>query len=275
MKKGIIAAGHMCVDALKKIDTYPGACNLTTIRRVDLSLGGIVPNCLQDLAILDPSVPLKAVGRVGNDEYGDMIRRRLSAYPNIDVSGIRTEGQTSFTDVMYDSVARTRAFFQFRGANDAFTGEDVDFDSVEGDILHVGYILLMDGLDAPDPEYGTNLARLLARAQARGIRTSIDIVSEQSDRYAAIVPPALRYTDYCVINEIEASRITGIPTADGDGRIIEENMPRVLRALRDLGVRDWIVIHARDASWGLDRDGKALQRAPCTAGGCSQLYRRR
>ena len=33
MNKGIIVAGNMIVDNLKKIDIYPGACNLTTIRK--------------------------------------------------------------------------------------------------------------------------------------------------------------------------------------------------------------------------------------------------
>lgn len=45
----------------------------------------------------------------------------------------------------------------------------------------------MDGLDAPDAEYGTKAARLLAKVQAAGIRTSVDIVSEQSDRFQGIV----------------------------------------------------------------------------------------
>lgn len=255
MNKGIIVAGHMCVDVLKKIDAYPDACNLTTIRRVDQSMGGLVPNCIQDLAIIDPTLPLTAVGIVGDDSYGAYIRQNLAKYPNISTEHVKVKGQTSFTDVMYDSVKRTRAFFQFRGANAEFGPEDCDFDQIQGDILHAGYILLMDTLDEADETYGTKMARLLANAQAHGIRTSIDIVSEESDRYKKVVIPALRYTDYCVINEIESAKITDIPSKDADGNMIEENMPKILKALRSLGVSNWIIIHARDASYGLDTDG--------------------
>ena len=154
----------MCVDVLKKIDSYPEACNLTTIQKVEQSMGGIVPNCNQDLAIIDPSLPLKAAGMVGNDDYGKFIIDNLNKYPNINTAGVIVKGQTSFTDVMYDSVARTRAFFQFHGVNDEFTENDIDFDKTQGDILHVGYILLMGALDEADEEYGTHMARLLANA---------------------------------------------------------------------------------------------------------------
>ena len=255
MNKGIIVVGNMIVDLLKKIDAYPEACNLTTIRKVEQSMGGLVPNCIQDLAIIDPNLPLKAVGIVGKDDYGKFIKANLEKYPNISTEFVKEAGQTSFTDVMYDSVRRTRAFFQFRGANAEFSQADIDFDKIEGDILHIGYILLLDTLDEPDEEYGTKMARLLADAQKHGIKTSIDIVSEESDRYRTTVAPALKYTDYCIINEVESAKIVGIPSKDENGNIIEENMPKILRGLRELGVSNWIIIHARDASYGLDVDG--------------------
>lgn len=50
MDKGIIVAGSMIVDNLKKIDIYPGSCNLTTIRKNEMALGGLVNNCIQDFS---------------------------------------------------------------------------------------------------------------------------------------------------------------------------------------------------------------------------------
>jgi len=259
MNKGIIVAGNMIVDVLKKIDIYPGSCNLTTIRRVDQSLGGLVCNCIQDLALIDKDLPLTAVGIVGSDAYGDAIMDTMKQYPNIDVSNVKVSGQTSFTDVMYDSERRTRAFFQFRGANADLDVDCFDFDKLSGDILHVGYVLLLDALDQKDDEYGTRMARLLHNAQQHGIKTSIDIVSEESDRYKTVVSPALKYVDYCIINETESSKITGIPAADADGNIIEENLEKICVALRELGVSNWIVIHCRDACYGLDTDGTYIR----------------
>ncbi|MBO4413179.1 MAG: carbohydrate kinase family protein [Clostridia bacterium] len=255
MKNGIIVAGSTIADYLKKIDIYPGESNLTAIRKVDIALGGLVCNCGQDLARLDPELRVTAVGIVGDDDAGKLICEVLGKYPNIDVSGIIRRGQTSFTDVMYDSERKTRTFFHFNGADAEMTPEDFDFDAIKGDILHIGYALLLDSLDAPHPVYGTNLAAVLHSAQEKGIKTSMDIVSEESDRYRTIVVPALKYVDYCIVNETEASRTTGIPAADENGRIIESNMPLICRELRRLGVKDRIIIHAKPASYGLDTDG--------------------
>jgi len=141
MGSGIIVAGNLIVDLLKKIDIYPDANKLTTIRSVSRSTGGLVNNCAVDFARIDPTLPLKAVGRVGDDEYGEFIFENLRRYENIDTSAIKVEGQTSFTDVMYDSERRTRTYFQFRGANADLDIGDFDFDRLDGAILHVGYIL--------------------------------------------------------------------------------------------------------------------------------------
>ena len=69
-------------------------------------------------------------------------------------------------------------------------------------------MLLLDRLDLPDPVYGTVAAAVLQRAQEAGFKTSVDLVSEDSDRFAGIVRPALRFCDYCVLNEFEAERTT-------------------------------------------------------------------
>ncbi len=254
MDKGIIVAGNMIVDNLKKIDIYPGSCNLTTIRKNEMALGGLVNNCIQDFARIDGTLPLKALGIVGDDACGRFIFEKLALYENIDTSALKVKGETSFTDVMYDSERRTRAYFQFRGANAELCIDDFDFEKTTGSILHIGYLLLLDTLDEPHPVYGTRMGEVLHKAQSCGIKTSIDIVSEESDRYRSVVAPTLRYVDYCIINEIEAGKIVGIPASDENG-IIEENMPRICKALRELGVRDWIIVHARDASYGLDTDG--------------------
>ena len=261
MNKGIILAGNMLVDALKDVDVYPEHSKLTSIRRVSRALGGLLCNCALDIAALDREIPITAVGVVGDDDYGHLILDTLGKKKNISLENVKITGATSFTDVMCDMTNRTRTFFTFRGASSELTPADFDFDKLEGDILHIGYILLLDGLDAKDDEYGTAMARVLADAQAHGIATSIDVVSEESDRYKDIVVPALKYTDYCVINETEAQRITGLPLTREDGNIDPDMVGKVISALRELGVGRWIVIHSRNESYGADTDG-SLVRVP-------------
>lgn len=254
-KKGIAVAGNAVVDLLYPIHGMPAPGELTTITGSAVtSTGGALCNCAMDLALLDPSLPITALGRVGSDKEAEIVFNAMSRCPNIDLSRIKREGITSFTFVMFDELTKQRTFYHCRGGNAAFCEDDIPWDELDADMLHIAYILLLDALDAPDDEYGTRMARLLHTAKSRGIKTSIDVVSETGNRAAKLVPPALKYTDYCIINEVEAEAITGIPLRTADGALLEQNMPAALRALKDMGVSTWTVIHCPELGCGLDEN---------------------
>ena len=65
------------------------------------------------------------------------------------------------------------------------------------------------------------------------MKTSIDVVSEAGERFAKLVTPALKYTNYCVINELEAQQTTGVRLRDEDGTLHIENMESALRKLKE------------------------------------------
>lgn len=88
-------------------------------------------------------------------------------------------------------------------SNKSFGIKDVDVDNLDCKIFHIGYILLLDELDESDDEYGTKMAILLDVVQKKGIKTSIDAVSEEGDRFNEKIIPALKYCDYAIMNEIE------------------------------------------------------------------------
>ncbi|MBR2257991.1 MAG: carbohydrate kinase family protein [Blautia sp.] len=253
MKKGIAVAGNMIVDMLYPINGFPRPGELTTIvSDMTRATGGCLCNDIIDMAALDPSLKLTALGRVGTDEAGDYLLEGMRVWPNIDLSQIKREGTTSYTLVMADEVSKQRSFYQCRGANAAFCEADIDWDRLDVSLLHIGYILLLDALDAPDEAYGTKMARLLHTARQHGIRTSIDVVTEAGERFRHIVMPALRYTDYCIINEAEAQATTGVQLVDGEGKLIRENMIEALKIMKSLGVSTWAVIHCPEGGFGLD-----------------------
>ena len=117
---------------------------------------------------------------------------------------------------------------------------------------------LLDALDAPDDEYGTKMARLLHNVQAAGALTSVDVVSEAGDRFQRLVPPALKYTDYLIVNEIEAGKTAGLALRAPGGEIDEESVWEALRAIRRMGVSRWIVVHAPEGAWGLDENDREV-----------------
>ncbi len=256
MKKGICCAGNIIVDITYPIETWPKQNELTHITEgIQNSPGGSVCNTITDLARLDPKLPLVASGFAGHDAEGDFIMEELGKYSNIDLSMVKRNGRTSFTAVMSNNQTKERTFFQHAGANAYYGEDDIDWDKLDVDIFHIGYILLLPHLDEADPEYGTKMARLLHRAQKKGMKTSIDVVSESGDRFARLVTPALKYSDYCVINELEAQQTTGVQLRDEDGTLHTENMPKALQKLKELGVSTWAVIHCPEVGCGMDETG--------------------
>lgn len=256
MNKGICCAGNMIVDITYPIETWPKQNELTHITEgITQSTGGAVCNTITDLARLDPQMHLVASGFAGHDAEGDFVLSQMGQYPNIDLSMVQRDGRTSFTAVMSNNQTKERTFFQHAGANAYYGEEHIDWEKLDVDILHIGYILLLPNLDAPDPEYGTKMARLLHRAQRRGIKTSIDVVSESGDRFQRLVTPALRYTDYCIINELEAQQTTGVVLREEDGTLRPEHMKAALEKLFALGVSTWAVIHCPELGCGMTADG--------------------
>lgn len=248
------------MDVLYQIEAYPRKSELTTITGdIQRATGGALCNVGIDLAVLDPELEVTAVGVMGDDAEADFIEQQFEQYENIDISHIKRKGVTSFTVVMCENDSKARTFFQYRGANAELCEDDFNWGSIHAEILHIGYILLLDALDQPDDEYGTKMAKLLARAQREGLKTSIDVVSEMGNRFVTLVPPALKYTDYCIINELETQQATQIELRDCEGSLLEENMKAALRKLFSMGVSTWAVIHAPEGGFGMDRGGQMVR----------------
>lgn len=255
MKKGICVAGNLIVDITYPIEHFPKESELVTITEgITRSVGGAVCNDIVDLAKLDPELPLEALGVIGDDEDGKFILEELGKHPNIGLSNLVHKGRTSFTAVMSNNESKARTFFQYRGANALFDETCIPWDRLNGEIFHIGYILLLDELDREDPEYGTKMAKLLCEAQKRGFKTSIDVVSESGNRFKKVVRPALKYTDYCVINELEAQQITDVPLRDANEKLLPENMKEALVKMKEMGVSTWAVIHCPEGAFCLDEN---------------------
>ncbi|MDO5444537.1 MAG: carbohydrate kinase family protein [Eubacteriales bacterium] len=255
MRKGICCAGNVSVDLTYYVNIFPQEGELVHIESSSArSLGGLAANCIIDLAKMDPELPLVLAGNAGNDELGTYTRSVFSEYANIDASGLKSLGDTAYTLAISNLVTKSRTFFTYPGGNNVFCEEDIDWDNLDVDLLHVGYIFLMPALDLPDSTYGTKMAKLLHTAKEHGLKTSIDIVSQSGADFAHMVPPALKYTDYLIINELEAQQTTGITLRDADG-LHRENMKAALQTLKDFGVSTWTVIHCPEFGCGLDENG--------------------
>ncbi len=255
-RHGLLAGGNWITDQVKLIDVYPQPEQLSNIRSQYQGTGGAPYNVLMDLAQSGVPFPLYAAGLVGDDALGEGIRANCRQH-GIDIHylGTTTKAPTSYTDVMTEQGHGRRTFFHARGANALWRGADLDFGRIHARIFHLGYLLLLDALDEPDTKFGTKAARLLAEAQAAGIKTSVDVVSEDSDRFARIVNPALRHVDYCILNEIEAGKTTGFKTRQPDGSLDTVAVRHAAGALLQQGVRELVVIHFPEGAFARTRKG--------------------
>lgn len=256
-RNGIVCAGNWIVDRVKIIDRLPGRGMLGSIISETLASGGAPFNVLVDLGKMGAKFPLAGVGVIGNDSGRDFIRS-ICAPLKIDISRLLAlkDESTSYTDVMSEAGTGVRVFYHYRGANAHFALEHVKINELPFRIFHLGYLLLLDGMDKPDPDCGTVAAKLLKLVQEAGIKTSVDVVSEESDRFCKIVPAALPYTNYLILNEIEAGRTTGHKVRDSNGKLIPQGIIDSVNALFNLGKMELVGVHMPEGAYLLTRAGK-------------------
>jgi sugar/nucleoside kinase (ribokinase family) len=254
---GILAGGNWIIDQVKVVDVYPAPETLANILNERQGTGGAPYNVLVDLAKLGVTFPLYGAGLVGKDPLGEHILGDCRKH-KIDARHLRmtAEASTSYTDVMTEVKGGRRTFFHNRGANALWDGKGLDFRKIKARIFHLGYLLLMDALDAPDRKFGTKAAALLAAAQEAGCKTCIDAVSEDSERFARIVQPALKYADYAIFNEFEAGKTTGFRIRQADNRIDPVSLRHAAGSMLQMGVRELVVIHFPEGGFARTRRGE-------------------
>jgi len=260
-RNGIAGAGNWIVDNVKVIDRLPARGMLGNILSESRGTGGAAFNTLVDLARMRTPFPLYGVGVIGDDSSGEFIRRTCCDL-GIDMTGLITleHEATGYTDVMTEAGTTERSFYFRSGTNAKFGIEHVPLKQLTCRIFHLGYLLLLDGMDRADAEYGTVAARLLHLVQQEGIKTSVDVVSEDSDRFRKIVPPALRYTDYLILNEIEAGRTTGHKVRNAQGQLDASAVVDSMETLFGMGRMELVVMHMPEGAYLRTRDGRRFAR---------------
>ena len=255
-RSGVLAGGNWIVDQVKIIDTYPQLEQLANIKSQHQGTGGSPYNVLLDLAKLGAEFPLMGAGFVGKDTYGESILADCTRH-KVDTRYLKAvaDAPTSFTDVMTVTGTGKRTFFHCRGANALWEAKDLDFNKIKARIFHLGYLLLLDKLDVVNKEGVTGAARLLQAAQAAGMKTCVDVVSEASDRFKAIAIPALKFCDYAIINEYEAGQVAGFKIRK-EGVLDTVSLRHAAGAILQFGVKELIVIHFPEGCFARTRDGK-------------------
>ncbi len=258
MRNGILCTGNWVVDLIKIIDQWPKEGMLANILSESIHGGGGPHNVLVNLAKMDPRLPLYASGLISNDKYGKFLESELDKI-RIDRNYLykTSEESTSFTDVMTNTLNGNRTFFHKRGTNSLLDLEHFEEIECDAKIFYLGYPMLLDKLDSLDDQYGTRVARLLGSMQKKGFITALDLVSIDNMNFKEIIAPILKYTDYLIINEIEAENCSLIQTRF-DGKLSKENLSKAADELLKLGVNKLVVIHSPEGGFAKSVEGQEI-----------------
>ncbi len=259
MKKrtGILAAGNWIVDHIKVVDVYPNEQSLANIKYEYKNNGGAPFNVLKNLSRLGAKFPLKGAGLIGEDNYGQWIKDECIKN-NIDISCLQSIAniRTSYTDVISVESTGRRTFFHQRGANYFLDVRHIDVENSNEKIFHLGYLLLLDKLDKPDSRGNTGAAKVLKSARESGLITSVDIVSEDSNRFKETIFPSLPFIDFLFLNEFEAERSTGINLSGSIPGL--NSLKSAARILLENGVNKWVLIHFSNGVFAAGKDGQQI-----------------
>lgn len=245
-RDGVLCAGTLVVDFGKVIDAYPPLDGLATIGEMSMSTGGAALNLAVDLRLLGATFPVGMHGAVGDDDNGAYILAAC-AERGVDTSrvGIRRGEVTAFTDVMVERDGGRRTFFTHKGTNALFHSSAGVIETSSARILHIGALGVHSLMDAAVPGGGNGWSALLEGAQAAGIRTNMELASLDPALLAELARPCLPHLDTVIINELEASALTGVDVSapNVDDAVDWPAMDRLALGLIERGVSTLAVVH--------------------------------
>lgn len=260
-RHGIVSAGTWTLDRIKVIDAWPQEERLAEIIATDRQGGGSGHNLAVDIRKLDPSIPVEAIGLLGEDADGEFLRSHaLSA--GIDTSQLHSTpaADTSFTEVMSDTRTGRRTFFHHRGTSDLLSPEHFDFTRCYGRMLHLGLLGLHATLDAKWRGIDNGWVAVLKNAKAAGLSTNLELVSIEAQRIFTIAAPCLPYLDSLIVNEYELGALAQMDTTDADGNTDADLCAEAARQVLARGSMSLVVVHYPKAAIAVTAEGLELRK---------------
>ena len=255
-RSGILAAGDWIVERASLIDSYPPRGHGADIRRQCAIPAGSSFNLLANLARWKAPFPLAGAGLLGRDPAARLLLdecKRLKIDTRL--LGSTTPAPTACTDAMIEQPAGVRTSFHLPGANALWDGAGLNFARSKARIFHLGSLLRLEALDAPHARFGAKSAALLHDAQEAGLKTSVAAVHQPGGPAARSILPALKFADYCILDEIEAGRAAGFKIREAGGGINPVSLRHACGALLQAGVRELVILHFPEGGFIRQRKG--------------------
>ena len=195
----IAVVGDLNIDlVLTGLPGLPAYRELHVAKGMRFALGGSSGIFACNVARLGARVGF--VGKVGEDEFGDFLRRRLEER-GVDTSHLARDPSERTGICISMSFPEEYAMVSYAGVRETFRVEDVDFDYVKtARHLHMsGFYLL--------PAMWAGAVRLFREAKRAGLSTSLDPDHDPSGKWDGGIRELLPYVDFFFPNEHESLSI--------------------------------------------------------------------
>lgn len=239
----VVAMGVHVLDVLvRPVSEIPAGQGGTLVEQIKMTAAGSAGGTALVLSRLGATV--RSAGAVGSDAIGDTLLALLQR-DGVDTTHLlrRDEVQTS-ASVLPIRPDGSRPAFHVVGANATYGPDDVTDALLDGAThLHLG-----------GPEFlgGEAAATVLARARARGITTSADMLAPGEPGVLEWIAAAFPQLDYFLPNDEQALGLTGA-----------DDLEAACRALRDRGIGCVAATRGGDGALLVDADGATA--VPATA----------
>ena len=186
-KYDVTAAGHICLDIIPEIPETgiiginelfkPG--KLIQVNAAKISTGGPVSNT--GIALKKLGLNVAFMSQIGNDEFGELIIKRLAEQGETAGLSVVKGGRTSYT-IALAPPGIDRIFLHDPGANDSFNCTDLDEEVIRrSKVFHFGYPPLMKTCFEKN---GEELKNIMQLAKSAGAITSLDMSLPDPDSFA-------------------------------------------------------------------------------------------
>jgi len=244
MNKGVIGLGMWCVDTTYKINELPERGKLEPILDSFQCVGGGPSNVLTDLSSLGFNYPMIAMGSIGLDGNASIIKNHLKKN-NIQINYlISSKTVPTSQTVCMSEKKNERTFLYYPGANNLLDTKHFKIDDLKSKpkILYIGYLTLLGKLD----RFNYNKTRLnivLEKAKKKNLITIIDLVSNKTSHFQKIVYSALPFTDYLLLNEIEAQLLFKKSIKKNDNYLNIKLILQLTKKIFKNGLLKGLIIH--------------------------------
>jgi len=221
--KKVLVIGELNVDLiLQGYHTFPAPGREVLVDDFVTTMGSASAICAMGLARLGTSVAFLSVA--GTDPLGDYCVEALQR-AGVDVSRVRRDPGLKTGITVSIASPRDRALVSFLGSVGAVRSEDVtDADLSAFDHVHASSYFLQERLRP-------GCAGMFARAQARGLSTSLDPGFDPGETWGGDLVETLAAVDVFLPNEIELFGMTTQRDPEAALRQLENGRTRVVAKL--------------------------------------------